>query len=125
MARPIWRRRSPTLEPSPRYATLARGSVLFFLRPRRLDFLVFLELGFVVTLFFFRGRNLFPELVGVLLGDRLHDHGAARGPRRGRRGLVGAGVFLVGAALGTDRVRLAEVVELRAAVETLVFFSEI
>src|SRR5262249_31095747 len=127
-ARSIWRRRSPTLEPSPRYAVLGAASVLFFpLRPRplRLGFLVLVELVVVVTVVFFRGRHLFPELVGVLLGDRLHDHGPARGPRRGRRGLVGPGVLLVGAALGTDRFRLAEVVKLRAAVVTLVFLSEI
>src|SRR5262249_60413163 len=82
-----------------------------------------LALYFIVTVVVSRGRHLFPELVGALLGDRLHDHGPAREPRRGRRGLVGPGVLLVGAALGTDRFRLAEGVKLRAAVVTLVFLS--
>src|SRR5690606_519247 len=61
-----------------------------------------------------------------LVGDAHHLLALlALGVERVGRQLLALGVLLIGAALGADRLRLAEVVELGAAAVTLVLGSQI
>src|SRR5262245_51122499 len=127
-ARSRYPRRSPRLEPRARYAIAGRrpGSVdfLFLVVLFRRLFAFFQLVVVEIGLLRLRGA-LLTELRRVLVGNRLEQRRAPRGTRRGRRRVVGLGVLLVRSALGTDRVGLTEVVELRVAVEALVLFTEL
>src|SRR5262245_21712869 len=119
-------RRFPRFDPSPRRASRAdaagdRPVDLAFLSAALGRLFAFLELVVVEVAFRLGfGRSLFTELRRVLVGDRLEKHRAARRTRRRRRRVVGLRVLLIRPALRTDRLGLAEVVELRVTVEALV-----
>src|SRR5215470_11818005 len=110
------------LEPSPR-KTRRDLELLFFLAFFFFGLVVFAELVVLVVLF--RCRTFLAEFVCLLVRNRFEDRRPAGRPRRRSGRILSSGLFLIRAALGADRLGLAEVVELRSAAVTLKLFSEI